>query len=88
MKITFQIFSLLLLLVPQLSFAAAGDYDWVAEESGEREVQVSKNRNYAGGADEQDLKVQKYLAPPSRSPDAVVLEKRADAEVDDHSPTE
>lgn len=84
MNLRFQILSLLIILVPQLTWA----YDWEEEVNGSREVQQAKTRTYAGGADEQDLKVQKYLAAPTRSPDATVLEKRADAEVDDHSPTE
>lgn len=87
MKLSRQILSLLIVFAPILSWAASGSYDWETEESGEREVQVVKNRNYPGGADEQDLKVQKFLAPPSRSPDAPELVKRADAEPDeDHSP--
>ncbi len=65
-------------------------YDW-EEEGGsgsgtvEREIQLTRNRTYPGGADEQDLKVQKSLTQASRSPEAAAeLIKREGAEPDDH----
>ena len=73
-----------MLFLPVLTFA----YDWEEEEGGqvEREIQLTRNRNYPGGADEQDLKVQKSLTQASRSPETPTeLIKRDDAEVDDHS---
>lgn len=85
MKTAVHIFSVLLLLSPQLSLGA---YDWEEEESGsEREIQINRVRNYAGGADEHDLKVQKTIPNPPRSPDGVELIKRADAEPEEQ-PTE
>lgn len=81
MKNAIHIFSVLLLLSPQLTWA----YDWEEEEGGgEREIQINRVRNYAGSADEQDLKVLKSIPNPPRSPDGVELVKRADAEPDDH----
>lgn len=92
MKRALQIFSVLILSVPTLSFGAPGVYDWEAEEGGagngtvEREIQLTRNRNYPGGADEQDLKVQKSLNTPTRSPEsASELVKREGAEPDDPS---
>ena len=85
MKRAFKIFSVLILFGPLLSFGASGDYDWEAEEGGgEREIQLTRNRTYPGGADEQDLKVQKALTQASRSPEAAAeLIKREGAEPDE-----
>lgn len=82
MKIAFQIFSVLILSAPMLTWA----YDWEEEEGGqvEREIQLTRNRNYPGGADEQDLKVQKSLTQASRSPEAAAeMIKREGAEPDE-----
>ena len=87
MKLAFQIFSVIILSLPLSAWA----YDWEEEEGSqvEREIQLTRNRNYPGGADEQDLKVQKSLAPASRSPEAAAeLVKREGAEPDDHSANE
>jgi hypothetical protein len=90
MKIVFQIFSVLMLSLPVVALA----YDWEEEEGGpgngaEREIQLTRNRTYPGGADEQDLKVQKSLAPVARSPEAAAeLVKREGADEDDHSANE
>lgn len=75
------LFTVIVLFVPALSWS----YDWEEEEGGvEREIQVTRNRNYPGGADEQDLKVQKYLTQATRSPEAAAeLVKRDDAEPDE-----
>ena len=83
MKTVVQILSFLLFFFPLMAWS----YDWEEEESGvEREIQLTRNRNYPGGADEQDIKVQKYLNQPSRSPEAAAeVVKRVDAEVDDHA---
>lgn len=86
MKISVKIFSVLILSFPMLSFGAPGAYDWEAEEGNqtEREIHVTRNRSYAGGADEQDLKVQKSLPQPSRLPQAAPqLVKREGAEPDE-----
>lgn len=81
MKRTFLSVAVIMLFVPQISFA----YDWEEEEGGvEREIQLNRNRNYPGGADEQDLKVQKSLTQATRSPEvATEVFKREDAERDE-----
>ncbi len=84
MRRAFQLLSILSLIFPSMSLA----YDWEEEEGGqvEREIQLTRNRTYPGGADEQDLKVQKSVTQASRSPEAPTeVFKRDDAEVDDHA---
>lgn len=85
MKLAFLIFYMALLFAPVVSFGA---YDWEEEEVGEREIQLNRVRNYVGGADEEDLKVQKALPNPPRAADGVGLVKREDAEPDDHTANE
>lgn len=82
MKKLFQIISVLILVSPVLTFA----YDWEEEEGGQasREIQLNRDRSYPGGADEQDLKVQKNLTQATRSPEvATEVFKREDAERDE-----
>lgn len=85
MKKAFQLFAIVVFLFPLLTWA----YDWEQEESGaEREVHLNRARSYAGGADEQELKVQNVLPNPPRSPSGMNLMKSINAETDDESNSE
>lgn len=86
MKRTFRLLSILLVLSPAMALS----YDWEDEVGGpgngtaQREIQLTRNRTYPGGADEQDLKVQKSLTQATRSPVAAPeVTKRDDAEPDE-----
>ena len=85
MKIITSVFSLVIIFGSQLTWA----YDWEEEEIGRVDrsaIQAQKTRSYLGGSDEQELKVQKILVVPSRSPDGgAEMVRRADAEPDDHA---